>query len=158
MPLAPQDTRTFVTSSATWERRSILQSNSLCDLLLDVIRENRAKRRFQMHEFVFMRDHIHLILTPAPLVSLEKVMQFIKGGFSYRAKKEISFCGEVWQKGYSEHRIRSANEYAQQVEYLWMNPVKAGLATLPNEYPYSSARLKTEVDPAPLQFQRTSRT
>jgi putative transposase len=158
MPLAPQDTRTFVTSSATWERRSILQSNSLCDLLLDVIRENRANQRFHLHEFVLMRDHIHLILTPAPLVSLEKVMQFIKGGFSYRAKKEINFCGEVWQKGYSEHRIRGANEYAQQVEYLGMNPVKAGLATRPNEYPYSSARLNAEVDPAPLQFQRTSRT
>jgi len=157
MSLAPQDTRTFVISSATWARRSILQSNPLCDLLLDVIRENRAKRRVRIHEFVFMRDHIHLVLTPAPLVSLEKVMQFIKGGFSYRARKEMNFYGEVWQKGYNEHTIRSAIEYAEIVEYLWMNPVKAGFAEQPNEYPYSSARLNAEVDPAPLQFQRTPR-
>jgi len=105
-----------------------------------------------------MRDHIHLILTPAPLISLEKVMQFIKGGFSYRARTEKNFYGEVWNKGYNEHRIRSAVEYVQQVEYLWMNPVKAGLAARPNEYPYSSARLNAEVDPAPLQFQRMPRT
>jgi hypothetical protein len=68
MALAPQETRTFFTSSATWERRLILQSNPLCDLLLEVLRENRANRRFQVHEFVFMPDHVHLILTPAPLV------------------------------------------------------------------------------------------
>src|SRR5580658_11375058 len=98
MLLAPQESRTFFTSSATWQRRSILQSNPLCDLLLDVLRKNRAKQRFQIHEFVFMRDHVHLILTPAPLVSLEKAMQFIKGGFSYRAKREMIFNGEIWQK------------------------------------------------------------
>ena len=80
-------------------------------------------------------------------------MQFIKGGFSYRARKEMIFHGEIWQKGYNEHRIRDADEYAKQVEYLWMNPVKAGLTENPEEYPYSSARLKAEVDPAPQQFQ-----
>jgi putative transposase len=157
MSLAPQETRTFFTTFATWERRLILQSNPLRDLLLDVIRENRAKQRFQVHEFVFMRDHVHLILTPAPLVSLEKAMQFIKGGFSYRAKKEMNFNREIWQKGYDEHRIRDADEYAQHVEYVWMNPVRAGLVEQPEEYLYSSARLKAEVDPAPLQFQRRSR-
>src|SRR5271163_3664839 len=105
MLLAPQETRTFFISSATWNRTLILQSKPLCDLLLDVIRENRAKQRFQIHEFVFMRDHVHLILTPAPIVSLEKAMQFIKGGFSFRAKKELNFNGEIWQKGYNEHAV-----------------------------------------------------
>lgn len=156
MSLAPQETRTFFVSSATWQRRLILQSNPLCDLLLDVIRENRSKQRLQVHEFVFMPDHVHLILTPAPLVSLEKAMQFIKGGFSYRAKKEMNFNFEIWQKGYNEHRIGDGDEYAQHVEYVWMNPVEAGLVEQPEEYPYSSARLKAEVDPAPLQFQTGS--
>ena len=135
----------------------ILQSNPLCDLLLDVIRQNRAKQRFQVHEFVFMRNHVHLILTPAPLVSLEKAMQFIKGAFSYRAKREMNLNREIWQKGYNEHRIKDADEYAHHVEYVWMNPVKAGLAEQPEEYLYSSARLKAEVDPAPPQFQLKSR-
>jgi putative transposase len=154
MVLAPQETRTFFTSSATWERRSILQCHSLCDLLLEVIRENRAKPRIQLHEVAFMRDHVHLILTPAPLVPLEKAMQFIKGGFSFRAKKELNFNSEIWQKGYNEHRIRNAAEYAQQVEYVWLNPVKAGFVERADEYLYSSARLRAEVDPAPLQFRR----
>ena len=152
MSLAPQQTRTYFITSRTWERRAILQSHPLCDLLLNVIRENRAKDRFQVHEFVFMRDHIHLILTPAPLVSLEKAVQFIKGGFSFRAKKEGLFNGEIWQKGYHENAISDAAEHPQHIEYVWMNPVKAGLVERPEDYLYSSARLTAEVDAAPPQF------
>jgi putative transposase len=155
MLLAPQETRTFFVSFATWERRLILQSSPLCDLLLDVLRDNRHKGRFELHEFVFMRDHVHLILTPAPMISLEKAMQFIKGGFSYRAKKELQFNREIWQKGYNEHRIQDAAEYAQHVEYVWMNPVKA--EERPEDFPYSSARLQAEVDPPPVGFQRSLR-
>ena len=104
-----------------------------------------------------MRDHVHLIVTPAPVESLEKAMQFIKGGFSYRAKKEMKFNGEIWQKGYNEQRIKDANQYAAHVNYVWMNPVEAGLVERAEEYLYSSARLRTEVDLAPRQFQIQSR-
>jgi putative transposase len=99
-----------------------------------------------------MPDHVHLILTPAPLVSLEKAMQFMKGGFSYRAKREQNFNRELWEKGNNEHRIRDAVEYARYVNDIWMNPVKAGFVDQPEDYMYSSARLKNEVDPAPIHF------
>jgi len=152
MPIAPQEIRTFFISFSTWGRRSILQSERMCDLLLGVLRENRAKQRFQLHEFVFMRDHVHLILTPGPDVPLEKAMQFIKGGFSYRAKKELSFNGEIWQKGYNERRIRDAGEFAQFADYIWMNPVKAHLVERAEDHKYSSASLRSEVDEPPPQF------
>jgi hypothetical protein len=44
------------------------------------------------HEFVIMPNHLHLLLTPAAEIPLEKALQFIKGGFSYRAKREIHFA------------------------------------------------------------------
>jgi hypothetical protein len=66
----------------------------------------------------------------------------------------MSFPGEIWQKGYDEHRIGDNDAYARHVEYIWMNPVKAGSVEQPEEYLYSSARLRTEVDPAPIQFRR----
>jgi REP element-mobilizing transposase RayT len=72
MSLPPQNMRTFLVSSATWQRRPLLQAHAFCDLLLDVIRENTSKQRLQIHEFVFMRDHIHMILTPAPLERLKR--------------------------------------------------------------------------------------
>ena len=58
-------------------------------LLLDVVYDNRQKNRLLLHELVVMPNHLHLLLTPASAIALEKVMQFIKGGFSYRASKEL---------------------------------------------------------------------
>jgi putative transposase len=100
-----------------------------------------------LHEFVIMPDHIHVLLTP--LTSVEKAVQFIKGGFSYRAKKELGSNMEIWQKGFSDHRIRDANDYALHVSYIQQNPVKERFCANPNEYPYSSAYSGFVLDPAP---------
>jgi len=110
----------------------------------------------QVHEFVLMPNHVHLLITPAANVSLEKAMQFIKGGFSYRAGKEMRFRGAIWNPGFNEHRIRSAAEYSSHVRYTHMNPVEAGLVSKPEEWSYSSARLSAEVDSAPKQFRCAS--
>ena len=112
-------------------------------------------KRYEIHEFVFMPDHVHLILTPSPRVSLEKAMQFVKGGFSFRAKRELRYIREVWQKSYNQHRIKDADDYEKHVEYVWMNPVKACIVKRPEDYLYSSARLRNEADPAPQHFRRT---
>ena len=64
----------------------------MAQLLVDVLAENRRKRRFLLHEFVIMPNHFHLLLRPAAEIPLEKALQFIQGGFSYRAKREIHFA------------------------------------------------------------------
>src|SRR6202041_533580 len=74
------------------ESRPLLQSDRRAQLLMDVLAQNRRKRQFLLHEFVIMPNHFHLLLTPAAEVPLEKTLQLIKGGFSYRAKREIHFA------------------------------------------------------------------
>jgi putative transposase len=101
MPQAPQSTRTFFVTSTTAGRRALLQSDRMAQLLVDVLAENRRKRRFLLHEFVIMPNHFHLLLTPAAEIPLEKALQFIKGGFSYRAKREIHFAFEIWQASFT---------------------------------------------------------
>lgn len=68
-------------------------------------------------------------------MSIELAMQLIKGGFSYRLKKETGYLGEVWQKGFSEVRILDERSLAQHRAYILENPVKAGLVITPDEYP-----------------------
>jgi hypothetical protein len=63
---------------------------------------------FCCNESVIMPNHFHLLLTPATKIPLEKALQFIKGGFSYRAKREIHFAFEIWQASFVNHRIRDA--------------------------------------------------
>ena len=70
-------------------------------LFLKTLYGHRHQEKFALHAFVLMPDHVHLILTPAADVTLERVMQFIKGGYSHAAGKEIS-RREIWQKGFTD--------------------------------------------------------
>jgi putative transposase len=160
--LAPQEIRTFFISTVAWGRRSILQTDRMASLLIDVMRDNVEKNRMAIHEFVVMRDHLHVLLTPAPDQSLEKCVQFIKGGFSFRAKRELQFNGEVWQESFQEHRIVDVRDYTQHREYVIANAVSAGYVNAPQEWRWSSihrqewlaampAHLRPEAKPASRQ-------
>ena len=82
-------------------------------------------------------------------MTVEKAAQFINGGFSYREARELGRKSEVWQRGFSEVRILTAEAYQMHVRYTRENPVRAGLASTPEEYPYSSAFPGWKLDPAP---------
>jgi putative transposase len=94
-----------------------------------------------------MPDHIHLLLTPSPEVSLEKAMQYIKGGFSFQLKGKLG----VWEKSYTNHRILNAEDYSRHVAYIEQNPVRARLVEESRGFPFSSARFA--LDPMPNHFE-----
>ena len=104
--------------------------------MIDVLRSYLAERKFRLHDFVIMPDHLHLLLTVGGGMTIEKAMQFIKGGFSYRLKKECGYLGEVWQRGLSETRVESRQSFLQHRDYIAANPLKAGLADSPEKDPY----------------------
>jgi len=133
-------------TSATWGRRSLFQRENWATLLIDTLYHYRGTA-YLLHEFVIMPDHIHVLLTPK--TTLEKTVPFIKGGFSYRAKKELGSNMEVWQKGFSDHRIRDAEDYVHHVSYIRQNPVSKHLCEQPEEFPYSSAYAAFELGPVP---------
>ena len=149
MIMAPQEVRTFFVTAVTWGRRVIFRADPLARLFLDTLQRYRVQHRYLLHEFVLMPDHFHLLLTPMPEVSLEKAVQLIKGGFSFRVKRELGSNLEVWQPGPTNHRIHDAADYARHVEYIHQNPVKRRLVAKAEEYPYSSASGALGIDPAP---------
>ena len=121
----------------------------MAGLLVNVLQDNRKKGQFLLHEFVVMPDHFHLLITPAPNIPLEKALQYVKGGFSYRVKKELDLNFSIWQKSFTNHRIRDGEDYERHRDYIWQNPVKGGLVSKAELFPYSSAFSEMEVDPAP---------
>ena len=125
----------FVTTKTNMGRR-LLQSEWHAMLLIDVLRANVAAGKFQLHDFVIMPDHLHLLMTLPGDVTIEKAMQLIKGGFSYRLKREFGFQGEVWQPGFSEMRIIDGQSFLQHRAYIAQNPVKAGLVDRAEQWPY----------------------
>jgi putative transposase len=133
-------------TSATWERRELFRNERWARLLIDTLYHYRDAA-YLLHEFIIMPDHFHILL--APKTSLEKAVQFVKGGFSYRARKELGSNMEIWQKGFSDHRIRDAGDYLRHVAYMRENPVRKHLCERAVEYVYSSARTGIELDPVP---------
>lgn len=138
--------QTYMVTTETWSRRTLFTNERWAKLLIDILYHYRGQA-YLLHEFVTMPDHIHVLLTPK--TSLEKAVQFIKGGFSYRAKKKLGSNMEVWQKGFQDHRIRDASDYAVHVSYIHNNPVKERLCERPDEFPYSSAHAGFELDAVP---------
>jgi len=143
---ATNNRQTYFLTSTTWGRRGLFRDERWAKLFLEVLFHYR-ETGYQLHEFVLMWDHFHLIITPK--TSLEKAAQFIKGGFSFRAKKELLSDLEVWQPGFSDHRIRDAEDYQIHKDYVYQNPVKRGLVSAPQDYPYSSAARTFHLDPVP---------
>ena len=133
-------------TTETWERRALFHVDSWARLMIDTLDHYRGQA-YLLHEFVIMPDHLHVLITPQ--TSLERAVQFIKGGFSYRAKKELGSNMEVWQKGFQDHRIRDASDYGSHVTYIHDNPVKEHLCEHAQDFPYSSAHPGFALDTVP---------
>jgi putative transposase len=138
--------QTYMVTTSTWERRDLFRNERWANLLINTMYHYRGSA-YLLHEFVIMPDHLHMLMTP--LTSLEKAVQFIKGGFSYRAKKELGLNMEIWQKGFSDHRVRDLSDYRVHVSYIRQNPVREHLSERPEQYPYSSASGRFELDGKP---------
>ena len=146
--------QTYIVTTSTWERRALFHNERWAKLLIDTLYHYRGSA-YLLHAFVVMPEHIHLLITP--LTSLEKSVQFIKGGFSHRAKKELGSNMEVWQKGFSDHRIRDAGDYQLHVTYMRANPVRKHLCERTEDYPYSSACPGFELDEVPQGLKPVTR-
>lgn len=94
--------RTFFISTPTAAGKSLFQTERMVDLLIDVLRSQMKSGRIIVHDFVVMPNHVHVLMTVPGDLSIEKAMQLIKGGFSFRANKELGFRGEIWQRGFSD--------------------------------------------------------
>jgi len=79
-------------------------------------------------------DHFHALIEVGPKMTIEKAMQFIKGGFSYRMKKELGYPAEVWQRGFSEVSVAGEESLRKHREYIAQNPLRAGLVREGEEF------------------------
>jgi len=142
---------TYFVGSQTWERRKLFKNEELAELLVRTILKYRDQAKYLLHDFVVMPDHLHVILTPDG-ITLERAMQLIKGGYSHAVGETGRKSLMIWQKGFTDHRIRDAEDYERHRLYLLMNPVRAGLSDSEQDYRWSSARREWRMDEAPQRL------
>lgn len=128
----------FVTTE-TWQRRTLFSKPEKADILLQQILECRDRGFYRLHAFVIMPDHLHLLITPADTVTVEKAMQMVKGGSAHRIGQEYASRFPVWQGGFHDRWVRDANEYSRLEQDIAQNPVEAKLVERPEDYYLGSA-------------------
>jgi putative transposase len=114
----------YFVSTQTLGRKPFFRHDRWARLMLATI-HHYAGTGYLLHAFVIMPDHLHLLITPTE--SVEKSVQLIKGGFSFRAKRELQWPGEIWQPGFTDHRIRDEEDWNRHLEYIRTNPIEAKL-------------------------------
>ena len=130
---------TYFVTFSTWQRQRLFVVESYARLFLKTVYGYRREGKFSLHAFVVMPEHVHLLLTPAEDVTIERAIQLIKGGYSHALGAMIGRKREVWQRGFTDHRIRDENDFMRHREYIHQNPVVRGLVAVPADYRYSSA-------------------
>ena len=92
----------------------------------------------QLHAFVLMTNHVHLLATPNSKEGIPRVMQAV--GRHY--VRSINYCyqrsGTLWEGRYKASLIDSDNYLLHCQRYIELNPVRAGMVELPCDYHWSS--------------------
>ena len=124
--------------SAAW-----LAQPALADMFVEVLRK-REGEQYRLHSWVVMPNHVHLVIEPLASHTLSEILQAIKSTSAHRANQILQRSGEFWQRESYDHLVRDDEDLARCNEYVYMNPVSAGLVVAPEVYLYSSAWMAGE--------------
>lgn len=110
--------------------------------------------RYRLLEWVVMPNHCHVMIEPLEGVPLGKIVLSWKNYMARWINEYKSRTGvrrsqrysQVWQREYWDRYIRDERHFMAARDYIVMNPVKAGLVTKPEDWPWSSAREWVEKD------------
>jgi len=96
------------------------------------------KRFYELQAWVVMPNHVHVLILP--LAALAQITHWIKGRTAREANLLLGRTGETfWQHESHDHWVRNRKEFDRIVAYIEENPVSAGLAATPEDWPWSSA-------------------
>jgi len=102
------------------------------------IRRTRVARPFFLTAWVFLPDHWHAICAPQYPLTISEVMKSIKNSSTTLINTGRAASGELWQGRFFDRALRTVKEYNEKVEYIHLNPVKAGLADRAQDWRWSS--------------------
>lgn len=131
----------FITFS-TFNRRPLLKQQHACTLLADEIAKAQSTYHILLFAYVFMPEHVHLLILPPVGCPVGKVLGEVKANHS-RKFFELSKPGHgtsFWLKRCYDHNCRSRESVEAKVRYIHFNPVVRGLVREPGQWYWSSYR------------------
>jgi REP element-mobilizing transposase RayT len=105
--------------------------------------------RYRLLAWVVMPNHVHVLIETNGDYLLSDVIQGWKSYTSSMANKRLGRKGSFWQREYFDRYIRDDAHLQACIRYIHQNPVKAGLVSRAEDWPYSSARRFKDVSSSP---------
>jgi REP element-mobilizing transposase RayT len=107
--------------------------------VVEAIRHGESQKRFyELDAWVVMPNHVHLLILPH--VSLPQITHWVKGRTARESNLLLGRAGgPFWQHESYDHWVRNEREFQRIAACIEENPVSAGLAGTPEDWPWSSA-------------------
>lgn len=139
----------FVTTNLAPGTRPLTPTE--CDLILNVLLDQRSLGEFVLFGYAVMPTHVHLLLYPHNK-NLVCIMRNLKRKTGYEILRARGEHGTFWQERYFDAIIRRVRNFWEKLEYIHRNPVEAGLVEKKEDWPWSSYRhyLNKENVPIPV--------
>ena len=105
---------------------------------LDKLKEYSRKYKVQVHGYILMTNHVHLLMTPEEENGISKLMQSLGRYYVRYINKTYARTGTLWEGRYKASLIDSEKYFLAVSRYIELNPVRAGMVKYPEDYPWSS--------------------
>ncbi|OGT89101.1 MAG: transposase [Gammaproteobacteria bacterium RIFOXYA12_FULL_61_12] len=118
---------------------------------LEKLKQACDKHRCDVHAYVLMTNHVHLLITPHTEQGIGKAIQMLGRYYVQYFNYNYNRTGTLWEGRYKATLIDSENYLLTCYRYIEINPVRAGgMVGHPSEYPWSSYRFNALGEDAPL--------
>ena len=121
-------------------RRRVKMTDGDFAVLAQAFSRARARHPLLLTAWVFLPDHWHAICAPRYPETISRVVKSVKQSSTMAINRRRAASGEVWQPRFFDRALRTVKEYNEKIEYLHLNPVRAGLVQRAQEWPWSSVR------------------
>lgn len=131
----PHNAVLFITTR-TEEGLPIVSSYVNNFIILGILAKARKMYRVRICHFLFMANHLHMILVVDSPQDVSNFMCYLKGEISHAINRLLGRRQKtIWQDGYDSPIILTPDKVKSYIKYLYQNPSKAGLVHSIDEYP-----------------------
>lgn len=120
------------------DRQVIFRDADDYTVFLKWLREAAKLYAVAIHAYVLMPNHVHLLVTPADMAGLGKMMQWVGRFYVPYFNRKYARAGTLWQGRFKATVIDSERYFMSCCRYIELNPVRAGMVADPGQYPWSS--------------------
>ena len=119
-------------------RQAIFMDSADFQRTLALLQVNAQEQQVQIHAYVLMSNHLHLLLTPLQNDSLPKMMQAVGRSYVLYFNKRHRRSGTLWEGRYRSALIQTERYFLACMAYIDLNPVRAGMVAQAADYLWSS--------------------